>query len=55
MVKSIEGTGADAYVTVYNPWGFDGTSYDSDPNDGLLRLSMAQIRACFSTVFVGLV
>ena len=55
MVKSIEGADADAYVTVYNPWGVDGMSYDSNYNDGLLRLSMAQIQACFSAVVLALV
>jgi hypothetical protein len=55
MVKSIEGAGDEAYVTVYNPWGFDGCSYDSNPNDGLLRLSIAKIQECFATVIVALV
>jgi hypothetical protein len=55
MIKSIEGAGADAYVTVYNPWGVDGRSYDSNYNDGLLRLSIAQIQQCFSATVVALV
>jgi hypothetical protein len=55
MVKSIEGVDDEAYVTVYNPWGFDGCSYDSNPNDGLLRLSIAQIRECFCATVVALV
>jgi len=55
MIKSIEGTGESAYVTVYNPWGVDGRSYDSNPNDGLLRLSMAQIQQCFSAIVIALV
>jgi hypothetical protein len=55
MVKSIEGVGDEAYVTVYNPWGYDGQSYDSNPNDGLLRLSIAQIQECFNYTMVALV
>jgi len=49
-VMSIEGSDASAYVTVYNPWGVDGKSYDSNYNDGLLRLSMSQVQACFSAL-----
>ena len=55
MIKSIEGVGDAAYVTVYNPWGVDGRSYDGNYNDGLLRLSMAQIQACFSAIVIALV
>jgi Ca2+-binding RTX toxin-like protein len=55
MVKSIEGVGDAAYVTVYNPWGVDGRSYDSNYNDGLLRLSIAKIQECFSATVVALV
>jgi hypothetical protein len=35
------------YVTVYNPWGVDGRSFDSNSSDGLLRLTAAQFKACF--------
>jgi hypothetical protein len=38
------------YVTVYNPWGFDGTSWDSNSSDGLLTLTASQFQSCFSTV-----
>jgi DNA-binding NtrC family response regulator len=55
MIKSIEGSGSSAYVTVYNPWGIDGRSYDSNPNDGLLRLTVAQVQGCFSAVVEALV
>ena len=50
VIKSIEGSGASAIVTVYNPWGVDGRSYDSNYGDGLLRLNMTQMQACFSAV-----
>ncbi len=40
------------YVTVYNPWGFDGVSYDSNSGDGLLKLTAATFQAKFSAVEV---
>ena len=48
MIKSIEGTGDAAMITVYNPWGVDGRSWDSNYNDGLLTLTVAQFQAAFS-------
>jgi hypothetical protein len=42
----------DNYVTVYNPWGVDGRSWDSNYYDGLIRLSIDQIRANFSALCV---
>jgi hypothetical protein len=38
------------YVTVCNPWGYDGASYDSNPGDGLLTLTLTQFHACFSSI-----
>jgi hypothetical protein len=38
------------YVTVYNPWGIDGVNYDSNPNDGLLRLTVGDFQAHFEAV-----
>jgi hypothetical protein len=40
MVKSVEVAGDQSYVTVYNVWGYDGKSWDSNPNDGLLRVTI---------------
>ena len=48
------GSGGNATVTVYNPWAVDGASYDSNPYDGLLRLSITQIQECFSAVVISL-
>jgi hypothetical protein len=42
------------YVTVYNPWGVDGRSYDSNYGDGLLRLSINQIQDNYSATVVAL-
>jgi hypothetical protein len=50
MIKSIEGSGADAMVTVYNPWGSDGRTYDDNYYDGLLTINMTQLQECFSAV-----
>ena len=41
-------------VTVYNPWGIDGTLYDPNPYDGLLELNIAQIKECFSAIVLSL-
>jgi hypothetical protein len=42
-VYSVSSTGDDLFVTVFNPWGVDGRSWDSDYNDGMLTVSMAQV------------
>ncbi len=47
MVKSIATISGTTYVTVYNPWGFDGASYDSNPSDGLLQVTLADFQADF--------
>jgi hypothetical protein len=39
-------------VTVYNPWGIDGMSYDSTPNDGLLTISLSLFVQDFSDIVV---
>jgi hypothetical protein len=36
------------YIDVYNPWGVDGRSDGSDYYDGLLRLSLSDVRSFFS-------
>jgi hypothetical protein len=46
-VTNVNGTW---YVTVYNPWGFDGASWDSNPNDGLLQLPASLFQTCFQFV-----
>jgi len=55
MVKSIEVTSGGTYITVYNPWGVDGRSWDSNPNDGLLRISLAQFQQYFSAICTSLI
>lgn len=52
-IMSVEYTDGQYYVTVYNPWGKDGKAYDSNPNDGLLRLTATQFITSFSTVLAG--
>ncbi len=41
------------YVTVYNPWGVDGASYDSNSGDGYLRLTISVFQANFNGVCIG--
>ena len=36
------------WVTIKNPWGYDGVKWDDNPNDGLLTITMAQLQANFS-------
>jgi len=55
MVKSAHVSGSQQYVTVYNPWGYDAYSWDSNFYDGLLTLSIQQIQANFSAVVTSLV
>lgn len=47
MVQSVTTTNQGTFVTVYNPWGVDGVSYDSNYSDGLLTLPIATFRQCF--------
>ncbi|MDP6380239.1 MAG: C2 family cysteine protease, partial [Phycisphaerae bacterium] len=35
VVMSVESTDDGEMVTVYNPWGYDGRTWDSNPSDGL--------------------
>jgi hypothetical protein len=51
-VYSVTDVGGVWYVTVYNPWGFDGTTWDSTPSDGLLKLTSSQFQAWYGTVEV---
>jgi uncharacterized protein YaiE (UPF0345 family) len=49
-VQAVTDVNGTWYVTVYNPWGFDGASWDSNPNDGLLQLTASQFQTCFQVV-----
>ena len=44
---------AHSTVTVYNPWGVDGTASDSNPNDGLVKMSVTEFVSRFDRVVVG--
>jgi hypothetical protein len=52
MVKSVEITESGGFVTVYNPWGMDGRYWDANFYDGLLTISLDQVRQCFSAAVV---
>jgi hypothetical protein len=52
VVQSVETTSEGMFVTVYNPWGFDGRSWDGNSGDGLLTLSIGQIQTYFGTACV---
>ncbi len=53
-VKSVQTIDGVLYVTVYNPWGEDGRSYDSNYYDGLLTITISQVQQYFTTVNVSL-
>ena len=46
-VHSVENVDGVWYITVYNPWGYDGASWDTDSADGLLRLTADLFRNAF--------
>jgi len=52
MVKSVETSGAGMFVTVYNPWGVDGRSWDSNSGDGLLKISIGDFQRYFQAAIV---
>jgi hypothetical protein len=47
-VKAAFTVGGTLYVTVYNPWGYDGAGSDSNTNDGLVTLTVAQLQQYFT-------
>jgi hypothetical protein len=56
MVKSVQSVGGQWYVTVFNPWGFDGTSVnDGNSQDGLVTISMDLFRQDFVLLSVCMV
>ncbi len=55
MVKGVTTNADGSFVTVYNPWGYDGKTWDSNSADGLLTISIAQAQQYFQAVSVGLV
>jgi len=52
VVKSVFTSDGQEYVTVYNPWGNDGRTWDSNYADGLLTLSIDQVQQYFSAIVV---
>jgi len=55
MVKGVTTNESGSFMTVYNPWGYDGRTWDSNSSDGLLTISIAQVQQYFQAVVVGLV
>jgi len=47
-LRSVQNINGVLYATVYNPWGVDGVKYDSNPNDGLLTITISQLKQYFS-------
>lgn len=54
-VMSVQIVGSTQYVTVYNPWGFDGgTATDANSGDGLVTLTISQFVQYFAGVAAGM-
>jgi len=51
-IESIENVGGQWYVTVYNVWGSDAATWDSNNSDGLLTISMDLFQENFSAISV---
>jgi hypothetical protein len=51
-IHSVTNVNGTWYVTVYNPWGWDGTSWDANTYDGLLTVTASQFQSWFTTVEV---
>ena len=54
VVRAMETRDGVTYITVYNPWGFDGKGADANPNDGLVQVTLAQFQKDFSAVVISL-
>lgn len=50
MVKNIDIL--SGIVTVYNPWGYDGRGNDGNSGDGLIAISVSDMKTYFSTISV---
>ena len=48
MVKEVHIADGQWHVTVYNPWGVDGRTWDDNYSDGLLTLTVDQVIQHFS-------
>ncbi len=51
-LRGIQNVSGDWYVTVYNPWGYDGASWDGNPGDGLLTITLSMFRSSFSALCI---
>jgi len=52
VVESVSQTSEGTFVTVFNPWGYDGRTWDANSSDGLLTISVTQLKACFTTALI---
>lgn len=54
-IVAAETIAGQQYVTVYNPWGWDGRAWDDNQYDGLLTLSIQQIQDNYTAIVTSLV
>jgi hypothetical protein len=45
VISATKDAGGTVWITLRNPWGFDGFNVDSNPNDGLVTVSYAALYA----------
>lgn len=50
VIPSTKNTRLPTNIIVFNVWGNDGATYDSNPSDGLLETSMSTFKSQFSTL-----
>ena len=54
VVYGVSSSEEGMFVTVFNPWGYDGASWDSNYQDGLLTLSLDQFFENFNYALASL-
>ena len=54
MVKDVTAESGTTFVTVYNTYGCNGRPWDGNPDDGLLKITLAQFMGDFQMVVVSL-
>jgi hypothetical protein len=55
VIKSVQTVGGQMMATIYNPWGIDGRSWDSNSSDGLMNVTIDSILDNCSAVVSSLV
>jgi hypothetical protein len=54
VIHSLSTIGGIQYVTVYNPWGWDGSGDDGNSSDGLIRIQAGMFANYFTGICVSM-